>query len=66
MNEERTEPNVIAANGMCVTYSEARLMWENGEFSDWVAEHAFPLEIDGDTFSNWNGVEDALSDDSWD
>lgn len=63
---ERADPEVIANDGQSITYSSARIMWENGEFSDWVEQHGFPLDIDGDMFSDWTGVEDALSDDSWD
>lgn len=57
---------VTAADGRCIQYAEARILWENGEFSDWVDVHGFPLTIRGEEFGSWAGVEDALSDDSED
>jgi len=60
------EPDVTCADDSSVSYSDARTMWENGEFSDWVDDHGFPLTIGDESFSGWADIEDALSDDSWD
>jgi len=61
------EPDVDADDGATMTYSEARRVWEGGEFSDWVERHRFPLTIDGATYESWeDDVEGALSDDRWD
>ena len=63
---QRTEPTIEAGDSARVSYSNARKMWEAGEFSDWVDEHGFPITIDGVTYHRWNKLEDALSDDQWD
>lgn len=61
-----SEPTVTADDGCSLTYSEARVCWEAGEFSEWANEHGFPLVIDGESYTSFSGVEDALSDDTWD
>jgi hypothetical protein len=61
------EPDVEACDYTTVTYSEARSMWEAGEFSDWVNEHGgFPFDIGQEHFYSWDGTEGALLDDTWD
>jgi hypothetical protein len=60
------EPDVVCADDACLSYAEARLAWEAGEFSEWVAEHGWPIKIAEVSYSNWTGVEAALSDDRWD
>ncbi len=59
-------PFVQAADGRRVTYRDARLLWEEGGFSEWVEEHGFPLTINLISYPSWAGVEDALSLDEWD
>ncbi len=60
------EPDCVADDASTISYREARVMWENGEFSEWVEQHGFPLTINGTDYSSWQGVEEALSDDTWD
>ena len=63
----KPEPSVIAQDSRTITYTEARVLWENGEFSDWVEQHGgLPIIIDNDDVTRWADIEDALSDDSWD
>jgi len=62
----KPEPRIIGADCRGISYSDARIMWENGKFGYWAAQHGFPLLIDGVPYPNWTGVEDALSDDQWD
>jgi hypothetical protein len=57
---------VKASDGATLTLREARLLWEGGEFSDWLARHGLPLTVGEETCANLDGVEDALSDDSED
>jgi hypothetical protein len=58
---------VEACDYTVISYSEARSLWEDGQFSDWLEEHGgFPFDIGQDRFYNWDGVEDALSDDTFD
>lgn len=64
--QEREQPEVVAADDSCMSYSDARRAWEAGEFSDWANQHGFPLVIDGDECKNWEEVEDSLSDPTWD
>ena len=64
--DSNPEPAVKGNNGETVSYSTARIMWENGEFSDWADSVGFPLEIDGASVDTHDGVEDALSDNTWD
>ncbi len=61
------EPDVIANDDNCISYSVARRLWEGGEFSDWVEAHGgLPLTIDGVVFHTWTRVGEALSEDRWD
>ena len=67
--KERTmkrEPMVVADDGASLRYSDARRAWEAGEFSGWLAEHGLPLTIGRLTIRRRGGIEDALSDDTWD
>ena len=66
MTKRKIEPDVLASDNSCMSYSAARTAWENGDFSEWVEAHGWPLTIAEEKFVNWKGVEDALSDDSWD
>ena len=67
MATKQTEPDVVADDGAVMSYSEARVAWENGDFSAWVETHGFPLMIDGVKYPTWEScVEEALSDDTWD
>lgn len=62
-----SEPTVQAGNYATCSYSEARIMWENGEFSDWVEQNGdWPIYIDGIEVSA-DECEDALCrNDTWD
>ncbi len=60
------EPSVIAADWATVSYSGARIMWEAADFGAWIEMHGFPVTINGVEYDGWKGVEDALSDDTWD
>jgi hypothetical protein len=69
---ERHEPTVTAANDACLSYHDARTAWEGGDFADWADRNGWPIAIDVATFSRpqndsqWDRIEDALSDDTWD
>jgi hypothetical protein len=54
-------PDVVADNGAHLHIANALYLWEGGEFSDWAVKNGFPLTIGGETFNDWNGVEDALA-----
>ncbi len=53
---------IIANDDAEITLADARSAWEAGEFSDWVEQHGFPIEIEGISYSNWDGVEVALAE----
>jgi hypothetical protein len=59
------EPDVVGDDGTSIKYHIARILWENGEFGKWACGR-FPLTICGKKYRYWRGVEDALSDDTWD
>ena len=70
MNRKYVQPDepIVEANDYTTcTYSQARVLFENGELSDWIMGHGgFPVTIAMRDYSSWDAIEDALSSDMWD
>lgn len=52
-------------SGKTISLRQARLLWETGEFSDWV-DGDYPVTVGYATTESEDDIEDALSDDSED
>ncbi len=54
---------IEANNTAILSHSDAAVLWENGEFSDWVnLNGGLPIEINGQLHDSWDDIEDALAD----